>query len=265
MAASSSIRSPAVAGLFYPADGAGLRAGISTLLSAVGRGARAPRALIAPHAGHIYSGPTAAAAFGSIDPDHDWRRMAVLGPAHRVYTRGIAAPSAAGFATPLGVMPVDREAIEDLCSLSGVVVADAPHEQEHCIEVQLPFLQMLFGDIPIVPLVVGDAGAGLVAAVIERLATTDTLVVVSSDLSHYLPYDEARQTDARTVQSILGGATDLDGEQACGCRAINGLNQHAAAAGWQAELIDYRNSGDTAGDTARVVGYAAVSYGEAAE
>jgi len=253
-------RAAAVAGYFYEADPGRLHHHVDELLNAASAQSGAfPGALIVPHAGYIYSGPTAAHAYKCLlsDPGQV-RRVLLLGPAHRVYVDGMAIPSVECFSTPLGDIPLDREALDRIGELPGVEVSDEAHRQEHSLEVQLPFLQSVLGDFSLVPIVVGGAGAEQVAAVIDMLgAETGTLVVISSDLSHFHEYREAQRIDSATCERILARSTSLVGEEACGARAINGLMASHIVDGLEIELLDACNSGDTAGTPDRVVGYAA--------
>ena len=258
-------RPAAVAGTFYPASTAELRRQVDELLAAprVAAGP-APKALIAPHAGYVYSGPIAASAYAQLSRyGGRIRRVVLLGPVHRVPIRGLALPGVQRFATPIGEVELDAQAIAALRGLPQVVESPLAHAAEHSLEVQLPFLQRLLGDFLLVPLAVGDATAEEVAEVLERLWGGDeTLIVVSSDLSHYLPYDTARHVDSGTIDHLLRLEAKLDHEQACGATPINGLLQVALRRGLAPELLDARNSGDTAGDRSRVVGYAAVAFRE---
>jgi len=253
-------RAAAVAGYFYEADPGRLHHHVDELLNAASAQSGAfPGALIVPHAGYIYSGPTAAHAYKCLlsDPGQV-RRVLLLGPAHRVYVDGMAIPSVECFSTPLGDIPLDREALDRIGELPGVEISDEAHRQEHSLEVQLPFLQSVLGDFSLVPIVVGGAGAEQVAAVIDMLgAETGTLVVISSDLSHFHEYREAQRIDSATCERILARSTSLVGEEACGARAINGLMASHIVDGLEIELLDACNSGDTAGTPDRVVGYAA--------
>ncbi|GAB4166454.1 MAG: AmmeMemoRadiSam system protein B [Rhodocyclaceae bacterium] len=260
------IRPAAVAGLFYPADPDELREAVDAFLdTAATPRAKAPVALIVPHAGYVYSGPVAASAYALLrNSGERYARVAVFGPSHRVFLRGLAAPRADVFVTPLGEIPVDREGVAAVARLHGVSESEHAHALEHSLEVQLPFLQRVLGSFSLVPFVVGDAAPEDVARVIETLAEdARTLVVISSDLSHYHGYDEARRLDARTVERILGLATDIDHEQACGATPINGALAWARRRGLTVQLLDLRNSGDTAGDRSRVVGYSAFAFHEA--
>ena len=260
-------RPAAVAGLFYPAAPAELTRQVDRMLAdARAAPAPPPKALIAPHAGYVYSGPIAASAYAQLAGCAGRiRRVVLLGPAHRAFVRGLALPGARRFATPLGEVEVDQEAVAALRDLPQVVESPPAHEAEHSLEVQLPFLQRLLGRFTLLPLAVGEATADEVAEVLERLWGGDeTLVVVSSDLSHYLPYDAARRTDRRTVDRLLTLDAHLNHEQACGATPVNGLLRVARRRGLRADLLDLRNSGDTAGDRYRVVGYAAVAFRPAA-
>jgi AmmeMemoRadiSam system protein B len=222
----------------------------------------ASKALIVPHAGYIYSGPVAASGYAGLrESAVAIRRVVIFGPAHRVWVRGVATVSDSFFETPLGRVPVDREAIAAVFSLPQVEINDEAHASEHSLEVQLPFLQTLLTDFAIAPFVVGGASAAQVAEVMELLwGGPETLVVVSSDLSHYLPYAEAQRIDRATADSILERRTLSRHEQACGMTPINGLMEVARRKGLVPTLLDLRNSGDTAGDRTRVVGYAAVAF-----
>ncbi len=251
-------RKPAVAGLFYPERPAELQSVIATHLDVGCDDARRPLALIVPHAGLVYSGPVAGSAYRRLLPHRDAiRRVVLIGPAHRVALAGIAAPSADAFATPLGKVRVDRERSLELLQLPGVIESDEAHQWEHCLEVQLPFLQTVLADFSIVPLVAGRVSAEIVGTVLKRGwdDQSSTLLLISSDLSHYLSYDEAQRVDRATADAVLRRRQDLAGDQACGCYAINGLMHLAEQAGWRVELLDLRNSGDTAGPRDRVVGY----------
>lgn len=258
------IREPAVAGMFYPADQNQLRQFVEDLLdqaagAPAGAGETAPKALIVPHAGYIYSGAVAASAYHLLAP---WRqaihRVVLLGPAHRVYLEGMAIPGARQFRTPLGTIALDAGALEKISTLAGVVVSDAAHADEHCLEVQLPFLQLLLDEFTLVPIVVGRCDADPAAMVIDTLwGGAETLIVISSDLSHYLPYQQAQYLDHQTGRRILGKASDLSGNEACGANAINALMRAAHTRALEIENVDLRNSGDTAGDKSRVVGYGA--------
>jgi len=236
---------------------------VEGLLDAAPRPASpAPKAVIAPHAGYAYSGPIAAVAFQALAAAADTiERVVLLGPAHFVPIRGLGLPDANRFATPLGEVPVDPEGAGASLRLPQVRVQPEAHVPEHSLEVELPFLQALLGDFSLVPLVVGEAGAEEVAEVLERLwGGPETVIVISSDLSHYLPYDEARRVDRATADEILALGGPLDPRQACGARPVSGLLLAARRRGLLPELLDLRNSGDTAGDRRRVVGYGAFAF-----
>ena len=264
----SAVRPAAVAGLFYPDAPQALRAEVRASLDDAATGlttdAAPPKAIIVPHAGYIYSGPIAAAAFARLAARRDAiRRVVLLGPTHRVLVRGLAVPSASAFASPLGSVAVDRAAVEQALALPQVSESDDAHALEHSLEVQLPVLQATLDDFAIVPFAVGDATAREVADVIELLwGGAETAIVVSSDLSHYHRYAQARMIDRATADAVLAGAASLDQDQACGATPINGLQLAARAHGMVPELLDLRNSGDTAGDRSRVVGYASFAFVE---
>ncbi|MDP3939730.1 MAG: AmmeMemoRadiSam system protein B [Deltaproteobacteria bacterium] len=256
-------RKPAVAGLFYPADAGELRAMIGRYLAEARPGEGAPKAIIVPHAGYVYSGPIAAAAYARVASARGRvRRVVLLGPAHRVRFSGLAVSSADAFRTPLGEVPIDAAAVASIMPLPQVSVLDEAHAEEHSLEVQLPFLQEILGDFSLVPLAVGDAGAAEVGEVIEKLWGGDeTLIVISSDLSHYLDYESARLRDEATSRAIEAlGYEDISYDDACGRDPVNGLLFVARKRGMQAERLDLRNSGDTAGTPDRVVGYGAYAF-----
>jgi AmmeMemoRadiSam system protein B len=225
-------------------------------------GGALPKALIVPHAGYVYSGPIAAHAYARLATGRRTiRRVVLLGPTHRVPVRGLALPTMRAFATPLGVVEVDRKAALLALTLPQVQESDAAHALEHSLEVQLPFLQAVLDEFRIVPFAVGDATADEVADVIGRLwGGPETLIVVSSDLSHYHRYAEARAIDRGTADAILALGPSIDHEQACGATPVNGLLLCARRRGLAPELLDLRNSGDTAGDKSRVVGYASFAF-----
>lgn len=258
-----SIRPAAVAGAFYPDSAAALEDIVSLLLMKVPRGVSSrPKAIVVPHAGYVYSGPIAASIYAPLRKLRDTvERVVLLGPTHRVAIDGLALPSCTSFATPLGEIAVDRRAVDAIRDLPQVVVSAAAHAQEHSLEVQLPFLQIVLGDFSLLPLAVGETTPDAIADVLDRLwGGEETLIVVSSDLSHYLPYDSARAADALTAQRILELEPTLEQRQACGASPLNGLLLAARRHGLQAQLVDLRNSGDTAGDKARVVGYGAFAF-----
>lgn len=260
------IRPAAVAGYFYPAERDQLASDISMMLheASPSKAKHQPKALIVPHAGYIYSGAVAAYAYRLLEP---WRsqirRVILLGPSHRTPLRGLALPQADCFETPLGTIPLDKKLCERLLSLPQVHVIPASHIAEHSLEVQLPFLQTVLDDFKLVPLVVGLSSPQEVADVLDYCrGGHETLIVVSSDLSHYLPYEQACKRDANTLNHILSGDESLSEYDACGSAPIRGLLHLARDLGLKSELLDYRNSGDTAGDKSRVVGYAAIAFSE---
>lgn len=254
------IREPAVAGQFYPGNASELSAAIRVFLDAVQvQAGTAPKALIVPHAGYIYSGGVAATAYARLQPYRDqYTRVVLLGPCHRVAVKGLALSGADVFRTPLGDVPLDKIAITAL-DMPEVKVFDATHQFEHSLEVHLPFLQTAIGSFSIVPLVVGEVAPETVAELIDSLwGGPETLIVISSDLSHYLPYATARITDMATCQAIEDlAAYGIDHHDACGATPIGGLLIAAKRRGMQVTTLDLRNSGDTAGDRSQVVGYGA--------
>ena len=268
----ASIRPPAVAGTFYPGDAAGLDSAVNGYLAGVALGEAAdrpvPKAVIAPHAGYVYSGALAAEAYARLAPARDTiKRVVIIGPAHRMPFRGIAASGADAFATPAGQVAVDAEATQALMALPSVVVLNEAHRLEHSLEVQLPFLQRVLGDFRVVPLVVGDATAEQVTEALDMLwGGPETLIVISSDLSHYLDYAAASAMDADTCKAIEAFEPDrITGPQACGRIPIKGLLATARARGLTVETLGVCNSGDTAGPKDRVVGYGAWAFFETAE
>jgi AmmeMemoRadiSam system protein B len=256
------IRPAAVAGSFYPGSATTLGSQVSAMLAAAAGFSGSPKALIAPHAGYVYSGPTAACAYAALrNSAAAIRRVVIFGPAHRVWVAGLAATSATAFATPFGSVPVDQKAIAEVMQLPQVTFDESAHAQEHSIEVQLPFLQTVLSDFALVPFVVGGATPAEVAEVMDVLwGGPETLIVVSSDLSHFLSYGDARQIDRATADSILETRPLSRHEQACGATPINGLLLVARRRNLAPMLLDLRNSGDTAGDRDRVVGYGAFAF-----
>jgi AmmeMemoRadiSam system protein B len=262
------IRPAATAGSFYPGAAATLAQDVRGLLAAAGtaRG-RTPKAMIVPHAGYIYSGAVAAHAYARLAPLRDViHRVVLLGPAHRVPLRGLALPVAAAFATPLGTVDIDTQAAAAALALPQVTASDVAHNLEHSLEVQLPFLQSVLAEFSIVPFAVGAVSAEKVAEVIDLLwGGPETLILVSSDLSHFHGYADAREIDRGTVAGILAFEPLTDHEQACGATPVNGLLLCARRRGMHVELLDMRNSGDTAGNRSRVVGYASLAFSEDAD
>lgn len=262
----NAVRPAAVAGTFYPASPVELTGLVDAFLADArtpAEPAHAPKAIVAPHAGYVYSGPVAGTAYAALSIDASRvRRVVVLGPAHRVRVHGLAAPGAAALRTPLGDVPVDQEAMRALARLPQISTSAAAHEKEHSLEVQLPFLQRVLHDFTVVPLVVGDGSPEEVAQVLESLWGGDeTRVIISSDLSHYLPYEVAHRVDARTAQRLLDGQL-VESDEACGAAAVNGLVLLARRRGLRGVLLDLRSSGDTAGPREEVVGYGAFAFYE---
>lgn len=268
------IRPAAVAGSFYPGDRQTLSDNIHLLLQTAASSspqspkttvdAIPPKAIVVPHAGYIYSGRTAAFAYSKLaEWRHIIKRVVLLGPVHRVPVRGLALPDVDAFTTPLGEVQLDKAAITSIAGMKQVTMSYPAHAQEHSLEVQLPFLQSVLDDFKLVPLAVGDASATEVAEVIEMLwGGAETLIVVSSDLSHFLPYSVANEVDKATVSNILNLEGSLTHHQACGGTPVNGLILAAKKHQLHPRLLDTCNSGDTAGDKSRVVGYAAFAFTE---
>ncbi len=255
------IRSPAVAGLFYPADGWQLQQDVQHLLAKAKTHGFKPKALIVPHAGYIYSGAVAATAYANLNRAAAIERVILLGPAHRVAVRGLALPGVEMFATPLGSVKLDTGLVNAIAHLPQVTISKEAHALEHSLEVQLPFLQSVLADFTLLPLAVGMASPEEVVEVLDYVwGGEETLVVISSDLSHYLPYAAAQRVDNETVQSILQLQQPIAHDQACGSIPINGLIIAAQKHQLKPHLLDLRNSGDTAGSRDQVVGYAAIAF-----
>jgi AmmeMemoRadiSam system protein B len=264
------IRPPAVAGAFYPGEAQALASSVAGLLRAaqaeLTAASSAPKVLVVPHAGYIYSGTMAARAYAQLAAVRATiRRVVLLGPVHRVPVRGLALPGSAAFATPLGEVAIDQDAVAALKALPQVVTSPAAHALEHSLEVQLPFLQSVLADFRLLPLAVGDAEPYEVAEVLDALwGGPETLIVISSDLSHDLPYRAAQNLDGATVARLLALDGPISHEEACGGTPLNGLLLSARKHHLQPQLLGLCNSGDTAGDKQRVVGYAALAYTEPA-
>ncbi len=259
-------RKAAVAGRFYSADSEEIRQQMAAYFSEPDTMVKAPKALIVPHAGYFYSGEVAAHAYALIrSMAHQYSRVILLGPSHHVALEGCAVPDSDYFLTPLGKIAIDREGKESLLSLEWVIESELVHREEHALEVQLPFLQYCLDDFLLLPVVVGRTSAGKVSELLSLVAgEPDTLIVVSSDLSHYHPYDEANFIDSATVDQILALSSSIHPEQACGCYSVNGLLDYAKKQGWKISCLDTTNSGDVMGRyhnrapdrTEGVVGYA---------
>lgn len=253
-------REAAVAGSFYPGNSAMLHEQVETLLrQADPRPGLAPKALVVPHAGYVFSGTTAAQAYqllqGAREPPS---RVLLLGPAHRVYLQGLAVPTVDYFTTPLGDIELDRSSIERALALTGVSVSDQAHELEHSLEVQLPFLQRTLPGFTLVPVLVGDSSPDEVAALIDALwGGPETLIVISTDLSHFEDYQSAEAHDKQTCERILLGDASLHGTDACGAAPLNGLLRSERGSRLRRQLLARCNSGDSIGDRQRVVGYGA--------
>lgn len=256
------VREAAVAGFFYPAARRELAQTVRQHLQhaqrATSPSTASPKMLIVPHAGYIYSGSIAGSAYAQISQPEQIRHVVLLGPSHRVALRGIAVPSVDTFVTPLGEIVIDKSLRAAIAGMPGVIVHDAPHAQEHSLEVQLPFLQTVLPDFSLLPLVVGDAAPETVAAVLTTVwGGPETLIVISTDLSHYLPYATARRVDAETSTLIEACDPHIHPEQACGAHPLNGALLLARRKGLRVACMQRANSGDTAGTPDRVVGYGA--------
>jgi AmmeMemoRadiSam system protein B len=258
------VRPPAVAGLFYPGDARELRAMVNECLRGHAVAGATPKALIVPHAGYEYSGAVAGSAYALLEPARGTiTRVVLLGPSHRVAFGGLAVSSAWQFSTPLGDVPVDQEAVALIRALPQVTVLDRAHAREHSLEVHLPFLQVVLGDFALVPLVVGAASPAEVAEVLELLwGGPETLIVASSDLSHFHDYATAQRLDQATSSAIAGlRYEDIGDDDACGRIPVSGLLRVARRLGLHARIVDLRNSGDAAGPRDHVVGYGAYVIG----
>lgn len=259
----SAIRPPAVAGLFYPANKDQLAHTVHNFLSAARSWPLTDiKALIVPHAGYIYSGPVAATAYAALIPQvAKIRRVILLGPTHRVAVRGLALPGADAFSTPLGCVKLDSEAAKRIAHLPQVCTSAPVHALEHSLEVQLPFLQSILADFTLIPLAVGMTSPEEVAEVLEILwGGQETLIVISSDLSHYLPYETCQSVDNETAQAILNLQQPIPHDRACGGTPVSGLMLAARHHHLTPHLLDLRNSGDTAGTHDKVVGYASFAF-----
>jgi MEMO1 family protein len=257
------VRPPAVAGRFYPGSASELADTVDGLLAAATPRDRFPKALIVPHAGYVYSGPIAATAFAQIaQRASQITRVILIGPAHRELVEGLATPGADRLATPLGEIEVDSAA---LANVADITANPRAHSREHCLEVMLPFLQRIVPHAKVVPLIASRLSPERVGRALEALwGGPETLILISSDLSHFLSYADGRAKDRNTISRILALETTLDGDEACGAVAINGLSWIAKHAGLSPELLDLRSSGDTAGSRDEVVGYGAIALYEAA-
>jgi AmmeMemoRadiSam system protein B len=261
------VRPSAVAGTFYPARPGALARTVDELLATADGTALTPKALVVPHAGYVYSGPVAASAYGRLAPLRETvSRVVLAGPAHRSHVDGLAVPSVDAFRTPLGDVEIDRDARAIVASLPRVTIDDAPHREEHSLEVHLPILQHVFAAFRVLPLVVGRASPEDIADVFDAVwGGSETFIVVSSDLSHYEDHVSAVAHDRRTLEAILESRPDAIGPyDACGAAPVRGLMVAATRHHMQPVLLDHRTSGDTAGPRDRVVGYAAIAYAQQA-
>lgn len=253
------VRGASAAGLYYPREPEGLRSALHALLGdRTHETVPPPKALVVPHAGYAYSGAVAASAYRTLTDAHAAviRHVVLLGPSHRVKMRGLALPSSDYFETPLGRVRINAEARQRLRELGLAGIADAPHALEHSLEVQIPFLQALLREFDLLPVAVGLAPPEQVGRALEAIwGGPETLIVVSSDLSHHHTHVEAQALDQQTAKRIVERRSDLSESQACGADSLNGLLDVARRRGLEVRLLDRRTSGDTAGDEQRVVGY----------
>ncbi len=251
-------RIPAVAGTFYPDTAVQASAALNGLFADLDFPSKPAKALIVPHAGWIYSGKVAAQAYRVLKARKaQIKRVVLLGPSHRCQLKGCAVPSNDIFLTPLGEIPVDMQSCEQLRRLGLAEQSDLPHNQEHALEVQLPFLQYCLDQFQLVPLSVGQCPPEQIADILAHFAqANDTLIIISTDLSHFLPYQQAFDTDAKTIERILHCDDQLSPHDACGCHALNGLMHFSKQQGWQPELMAKANSGDINHSKDEVVGYA---------
>ena len=259
----SEIRQPAVAGMFYPNDPEQLRTMVRQFLASAPVLGPAPCAMVAPHAGYVYSGYTAACAYRTLAKaaeDHPVR-VFLLSPSHRVYLEGVSVGSYRAYATPLGEVMVDQEMVQRMAAIPDVSQDLAPHQQEHALEVHLPFLQETLGHFKLVPVVFGDISGGHLADIIAKFWQPSDLLIASSDLSHFHPYDEARRLDNQCHEAVMAiNPRAMSKTEACGNAGICALLEMARRYKWHPVLADYRNSGDTAGDKNKVVGYASYLF-----
>ncbi len=255
------IRPPAVAGLFYPDSKTELASQIWGLLADAEPGQSNPKAIVVPHAGIQYSGPVAAESYRAVAEPEKIQKVLLIGPSHRFPLTGIATSDSHYFSTPLGSVPLARHDMALIETLPEVMAIPEAHQQEHCLEVQLPFLQLMLKEFEMVPLVVGQTSPSLVAEVLGRLwGGEETLIVISTDLSHYLSYDDAKITDQETVNSILNLEPQINEKMACGCHGLNGFLTVAQHYGLEGTLLELKSSGDTFGKKDKVVGYGAIRF-----
>lgn len=259
----TNIRPPAFAGSFYPSDEEELQKAIDQYIE----DANPPKvdgeikALILPHAGYAYSGPVAASGYKLIK-GKEYKNIVIFGPSHKVMFQNIALTNYASWKTPLGIVnlsPLSQELVNE----TGFSLVNEAHLFEHSIEVQLPFLQRVLKSFKITPLITGRiSNHKEIASTLNQFIDGETLIIISSDLCHYLPYDKANEIDKQTIEKILNLDTYLETDQACGTDGILILIELAKIHNWKAKLLDYRNSGDTAGDKNQVVGYSSIVFHE---
>ena len=257
------VRHPAVAGMFYPNDPTQLRNMVRQFLNQAAPARPAPCAMVVPHAGYIYSGHTAACAYRTLSRAEESApiRVFVLSPSHRVHLEGLSVGPYQAYATPLGEVAVEGEVVQRLAMLPDVSQDPAPHHHEHALEVHLPFLQETIGHFKLVPIIFGEISGGHLADIVAKFWRPGDLIVASTDLSHFHPYDEARRRDAQCHDAVLTiDPKAMSKTQACGNTGVCALLELARRFKWHAVMADYRTSGDTAGDKSKVVGYASYLF-----
>ncbi len=257
------VRQAAVAGFFYPGNETVLHNNIRQMLAETKPSLEHPKLMIAPHAGYIYSGPVAASAYALLQgASEKIQRVVLLGPSHRLFFEGVAFPSHDAFSTPLGDVPLDRNLIREVMQAHEIQPNDLAHRDEHSLEVHLPFLQSVLKDFSLVPMLAGQVSPEIVAELLQEMwGGEETLIVCSTDLSHYLEYNHAQRMDQKTSEAIVSIRPEqIAHENACGGAALKGALLAARKNGLQGSLVDLRNSGDTAGDKTKVVGYGAYAF-----
>ena len=256
------VREAAVAGIFYPADVYQLKNDINGYLQHItDNNSGKPKILITPHAGYKYSAQVAASAFAKLRPFKDKiKKVFLLGPSHRVYVNGVALPKEKSFKTPLGIIKVDSDIVEQISKTKPFKFKSTAHKNEHSLEVSLPFLQVVLGNFEIIPMLYGEANPHEIAQTIQPyLERDDSILIVSADLSHYLDYSTAKKVDEQTANNIKEGKT-VDHHQSCGATAINTALIMAQNFGLVPQMLNMANSGDVIGDKDSVVGYGAWSF-----
>ncbi len=258
-----SLQAAAVAGMFYPGNPAQLAAGVDGSLAKAAPPRLSPKAVIAPHAGHVYSGDIAGAAYRLLaQRKGEIKRVVLLGPNHRMPVRGIALSPAEAWETPFGPLPVDRTARDSLARQPGFAVTPMPFVNEHSLEVHLPFIHRVLGKVEILPMLVGETTTEQASRTLDALwGGPETAIIISSDLSHYHDYETCRTKDEETASGIERLQQDICvGDRACGFHSIKGLIDQAQRRDLRVTALDVRNSGDTHGPRDRVVGYGSFAF-----